>query len=187
MARLPPLTEPLCDTRACLRDAAERDIPEILIAHEDDRSLHLRLFRDRPPSGAELGRLAESAYADRVAGSRATLTLVVPGNDVCVGQLQVHDLDWEHARGELSIWVAPGSRRRGLATAALGLAGDWLLEDCRLARVQILVELDNQAMLTAAARAGFRDEGVLRAHLRRRSGRCDVRVLSLLPADREPA
>ncbi|MEA2148140.1 MAG: hypothetical protein QOG59_3727, partial [Solirubrobacteraceae bacterium] len=87
-------------------------------------------------------------------------------------------------RGELSLWIAPGARRRGLGSASLRLASGWLFDRCALARLQVLVEPDNVAMLRTAARAGFRDEGILRGHLRRRKARLDVAVLSLLPADR---
>jgi RimJ/RimL family protein N-acetyltransferase len=180
MLRLPLLTETLRDGPVGLRDAAARDIPEVLIAYEDDPEMHERLFEARPPSGAALGRRAESDYADRAAGSRAALTVLADGSDRCVGQLSVRDLDWEHARGELSLWIAPGARRRGLGSRSLRLACGWLFDRCELARLQVLVEPDNLAMLRTAARAGFRDEGILRAHVRRRNARLDVAVLSLL-------
>jgi RimJ/RimL family protein N-acetyltransferase len=185
MPRLPPLTEMLDDGSVRLRDASSRDIPEVLIAYEDDPAMHERLFEERPPSGAALGRRAESDYADRAAGCRATLTVLGDGSDTCVGQLSVHDLDWEHARGELSLWIAPRARRRGLASASLRLACGWLFERCALARLQVLVEPDNVGMLRTAARAGFHDEGVLRGHVRRRGQRLDVTVLSVLAAERE--
>ena len=185
MPRLPLLSETLHDGPVRLRDASSRDIPEVLIAYEDDPEMHQRLFEERPPSGAALGRRAESDYADRAAGSRATLTVLADGSDRCVGQLSVHDLDWEHARGELSLWIAPGARRRGLGSASLRLACAWLFDRCALARLQVLVEPDNVAMLRTAARAGFRDEGILRSHLRRRGVRLDVAVLSRLAADQE--
>jgi RimJ/RimL family protein N-acetyltransferase len=187
MPRLPPLSETLKDGPVRLRDASSRDIPEALIAYEDDREMHLRLFEERPPTGAALGRLAESDYADRAAGSRATLTVLGAGSDRCVGQLSVHHIDWEHARGELSLWIAPGARRRGLGSGALRLATAWLFDPCALVRLQLIVEPDNVAMLSTAARAGFHDEGILRSHVRRRGARLDVAVLSRLAADRVPA
>lgn len=187
MPRLPQLSAALVDGPVRLRDAAERDIPEVLIAYEDDRQMHLRLFEQRPPTGAALGRRAESEYADRVAGSRATLTVCAGESDVCVGQANVHDIDWEHGRAELSLWIAAGWRGQGLGARALRLTSAWLLERCGLERVQLLVEPDNAAMLRAAARAGYREEGVLHGHMRRRGDRVDAVVLSLLPSDLEPA
>ena len=187
MARLPLLSEPLQSEIVRLRDGAERDIPEILIAYEDDSALHRRLGQDRPPSGAQLGRRAETEAADRGAGSRATLTIVDPGSDLCLGQVSVHHFDWEHARAELSLWVAPHARGRGLGSGALSLATRWLLGRCGVERVQLLVALDNEPMLHAAARAGFVHEGVLHGYVRARPRRVDVAILSLLPGDPVPA
>lgn len=185
MPRLPPLVPPLESALLRLRDAAERDIPEVLIAHEDDPEMHLRLGCDRPPSGAELGRLAESAHADRVAGSRITLTLTAPGADLCLGQLSVQPIDWDHAWAALSLWVAPQARRRGLGSGALALAAPWLLGPCRLERVHFVCEPDNVAMVRTGRRAGFREEALLHGYVRLRSRRLDMLMFSLLPGEAE--
>jgi RimJ/RimL family protein N-acetyltransferase len=186
MPRLPSLTETLQAGPVRLRDAAERDIPEVLIAYEDDREMHLRLFEERPPSGAALGRRAESEPAERAAGSRATLTVCRAGEDVCVGQLTVEQIDWEHGRGALRLWIAPGHRGQGLGSGALGLACPWLFARAGLARLQMLVEPDHTAMLRTAARAGFTREGILRDHLRRGGERVDVTVWSRLSGEGDP-
>jgi RimJ/RimL family protein N-acetyltransferase len=183
MPAFPRHDEPLSDERVAIRYGAERDIPEILIAHQDDPELHLRRGIARPPSAAELGRQAERAAAERMAGTNVTLTILEPGSDDCRGQLYVHNVDWDHGRAELGIWLAPQFRNQGLARHALRLATRWLLGPCELQRLQILTELDNEPMLRAARAAGFRDEGVLRAYTRERGTRIDAVVLSLLPSD----
>jgi RimJ/RimL family protein N-acetyltransferase len=179
----PELNEPLRDDRVSVRPAAEYDIPEVLIAYQDDRELHLRMGEPRPPSGAELGRLAERAAADRAAGRGMTLTIVAPGSEECLGQVNVHQVDWDNARAELGIWVAPQERDRGLARAALRLVGTWLLRDLGFERVQLLTETDNHRLMRAAAAAGFQREGVLRGFTREHGARVDAVVLSLVRAD----
>ncbi|HZU39609.1 MAG TPA: GNAT family N-acetyltransferase, partial [Solirubrobacteraceae bacterium] len=174
MARLPSLTEALQNAAVRLRDAAERDIPEILIAHEDDPSMHLRLGLERPPSGAELGRQAESGHADRLAGSGTTLALTRPGADLCLGQLAVHHVDWDHGWAELTLWVAPQARRRGLGSGALALAAPWLFAEAGLERLHFLCEPDNVPMQRAGARAGFVQEALLHGYVRRRARRLDM-------------
>ncbi|MDQ2760265.1 MAG: GNAT family N-acetyltransferase [Actinomycetota bacterium] len=185
MPALLDLKEPLSDGHVLLRAASERDIPEILIAYQDDPELHERLGEQRPPSGAELGRGAEQAEAERVTGTRVTLTILAPGSDRCRGQLYVHHIDTDHARAELGIWVTPQARGSGLARQALRLAGGWLLQSCGLERLGLLTEPANEAMLRAARAAGFGREGVLRAYERRGRVRIDLVVLSLLRADLE--
>jgi RimJ/RimL family protein N-acetyltransferase len=186
MPGIPDLIEPLREGAVALRFGSERDIPEILIAHQDDPQLHQRLGEQRPPSGAELGRMAERGPAERAAGRRVTLTILQAGSDDCRGQIYVHPIDWDHDRAGLGIWVAPALRGTGLARRALGLAGRWLLEACRLERLEVMTESGNEAMIHATRAAGFVSEGVLRAYLRDGAQRVDVAVLSLLPGDLHP-
>jgi RimJ/RimL family protein N-acetyltransferase len=183
MPSFPSLNEPLQGDAVALRFAAERDIPETLIAYQDDPQLHAQLGMVRPPSGAELGRRTEDEPAARQAGQGVRFTILEPGSDECRGQLDVHRVDWDHLRAELGIWVAPGRRGHGLASGALALGGRWLLEACGMARVELLTEPENQPMIRAARAAGFVAEGVLRAYVRERDRRLDLAVMSLLPTD----
>ena len=185
MPAIPPLPEPLSDGVVGLRFSSERDIPEILIAYQDDPRLHVRLGKRRPPSGAELGQEFEAAAAKRAEGAWASLAIVEPPHDECCGEVTVQAIDWDHARASVGIWVAPGARGRGLARRALRLAARWLFDACRLERIDLLTDPDNEPMLRAARAAGFVREGVLRSYCRERGERGDMAVLSLLPRDLE--
>lgn len=182
MPPLPALSAFLAGPVARVRPAAERDIPEVLVAHQDDPDLHAALGLDRPPSGAELGRRLDAAPQAWAAGAGALLT-IVDGADDCVGQVDVVDVDGDHLRAELRIWVAPACRRRGLAADALALTGRWLIQDGGLERVQLLADPENAPARRAAARAGFTEEATLRRYRRRRGHRVDAVVLSLISAD----
>jgi RimJ/RimL family protein N-acetyltransferase len=183
MPGFPTLTVPLSDDLVALRDFTERDIPDILIAYEDDPTLHQRIGQERPPSGAQLGRWAETESADRRVGAHATLTVTRPGRDLCCGQVNVHHADWEHRRVEVGVWLAPQARGQGLGRRALRLAAQWLLTEGGLARVQLITEADNTAMIAAAQAAGFTFEGVLRRYYRLGRRRDDCAILSLLADD----
>jgi RimJ/RimL family protein N-acetyltransferase len=183
MPSIPELEQPLTDGHVALRDTAERDIPEILIAHQDDPTLYQQIGLDRPPSGAELGRQAEEELSERATGASARLTILEQGSDDFRGLLTVHEIEWRNLRAELGVWVAPRARGNGLARAALPLAARWLFETCGLERVELLTEPRNQAMLSAATAAGFVEEGVLRGYTLERGNRVDVVSLSLLSED----
>lgn len=155
MPSFPELTEPLSDGVIELRLASEWDIPDILIAHQDDRELYRRLGLARPPSGAELGRRAEHEPAERATGTRLRLTIVEPGDRTCRGQLDVHRVDWAERSAELGIWLAPQVRGRGWATRALRLGAGWLVEICGLRRLTVRADPANQPMVAAARAAGF--------------------------------
>ena len=183
MSAFPHLSDPLTNGLVVLRDYEERDIPEILIAYQDDPRLHTLNAEDRPPTGAELGSRAEREAQARRAGEWATLTVTQPGEDTCRGQIRVENVDSDHARAELAVWLAPQARGRGLGRAALRLAGQWLLGPCALARVELVIATDNQPPIRAAEAAGFVREGVLREYQRRRGHGVDMVIMSLIPTD----
>ena len=125
----------------------------------------------------------EAGGADRATGTALWLTIIGAACDECIGQIDVHDVAWEHSRAELGIWVAPAWRGRGVAADALGLIGRWLLTACGLERVQLVSEPENGALRAAARTAGYVEEGVLRGYLREHGQRIDVTMMSLIATD----
>jgi RimJ/RimL family protein N-acetyltransferase len=126
---MPSIPEPpdrISDALIELRPIAEWDIPEVLIAHQDDPQLHRRLGLPRPPTGAQLGSEVDDAQARREAGTGVKLTIIEPGNNDCRGRVEVDEIDWERGSAALRVWVAPDRRGRGYEQRAAELAGDWL-------------------------------------------------------------
>lgn len=156
MPEIPALEGRLGEEPVQLRAASEWDIPEILIAHQDDRDLHRRLGAEKPPTGAQLGHRMELAEADRRAGRRASYAIVEPDSDYCRGRIDVDAIDWQHGIARLQIWISPHFRSRGYARAALRLIAVWLLDRVGLSQLQMDIPLDNAPMLKAAAAAAFR-------------------------------
>lgn len=126
MPAIPEPPERFGDELVELRPIAEWDIPEVLIAHQDDRDLHRRLGMARPPTGAQLGSEVEHAQARRLAGEELKLTIVAPGGNDCRGRVEVSGLDWELASATVRVWVAPQLRGRGYEQRAAELAAEWL-------------------------------------------------------------
>jgi hypothetical protein len=127
----PDLDQPLGDGVIALRETAERDIPEVLIAYQDDPGLHRALGERRPPSGAELGRRAEQAAATRAAGAGLVLTIVpAEGPDTWCGEVRVQGVDWAGGRARLVVGTAPQVRGRGIEARALKLTQEWLSRTC---------------------------------------------------------
>jgi RimJ/RimL family protein N-acetyltransferase len=155
MPSFPELLEPLGDGVIELRLAREWDIPDILVAHQDDPELYRRLGLDRPPSGAELGRRSEAEPALRAAGTGVRMTILESGKETCRGQIDVYRVDWDEGSAEIGLWLAPQVRGRGWAPRALRLAAAWLFGACALQRLALVTDPDNQPMLRAALSAGF--------------------------------
>jgi [ribosomal protein S5]-alanine N-acetyltransferase len=84
----------------------------------------------------------------------------------------------------IGYWVLARARRRGLATAAVGLVTRWGIGEGGLHRIEGLVEPGNTASVRVLERNGFRREGLLRDYLDLADGcRGDAYVYSLLPGD----
>ncbi len=126
---MPAIPEPpgrFGDALIELRPIAEWDIPEVLIAHQDDRELHRRRGMAKPPTGAQLGREVERAPERRLSGDSIELTIVEPGSNDCRGRVEIFALDWEELTASVRVWVAPQLRDRGLEQRAAELATQWL-------------------------------------------------------------
>jgi RimJ/RimL family protein N-acetyltransferase len=145
---MPAIPEPpsrLSDELIELRAIAEWDIPDVLIAYQDDRSLHQVLGQQRAPTGAQLGSEVERSEALRLAGERISMTLVEPGRNDCRGRVDVFAFDWERKRAELTVWVAPDFRGRGFGAHALALAIAWLKREVGLDDVAVVAAVDEDA------------------------------------------
>ncbi len=132
MPSFPAPDAPLTDRVVALRLAAERDIPEVLIAYQDDPRLAGSLGERRPPSGAALGSRAEGAAEELEAGRAVVFTILEAGGDVCLGEVRVDEVDWQDGRARLAVWVAPAFRGRGYAGRSARLARGWLSQSCGL-------------------------------------------------------
>jgi RimJ/RimL family protein N-acetyltransferase len=137
---MPSIPEPpdrIADELVGLRPIAEWDIPEVLIAHQDDRELHSWLGLSRPPTGAQLGSEVEDAQALRLAGAGVKLTIVEPGSNDCCGRVEVDDIDWDLGSARVRVWVAPQLRGRGYEQRAAELASGWLRSSVGLGELTV--------------------------------------------------
>lgn len=95
--------------------------------------------------------------------------------------LEVRPDDGEIA--ELSYWVFPPYRRRGYATRSVELVCRYAFDNLGVVRMELCIEPTNDASLRVAAKAGFRQEGLLRQHDRCHGGRWDMVLFTRLHTD----
>ena len=132
MPAIPVPPERFGDDLIELREIAEWDIPEVLIAFQDDRDLHSRIGLAKPPTAAQLGREVEQEQAARLAGRSAKLTIVEPGHNDCRGRVDIDTIDWEAGSAAMHVWAAPQVRERGYEQRAAELAARWLFDNVGL-------------------------------------------------------
>jgi RimJ/RimL family protein N-acetyltransferase len=139
MPAIPQPPERLGDDLVELREIAEWDIPEVLIAHQDDPELFRSLGLPKPPTGAQLGSEVDRAQAERLAGNAVKLTIVEPGGNDCRGRVEVDGFDWEQRTARMRVWTAPQARGRGYEQRAADLASAWLRSGVGLRDLQVTV------------------------------------------------
>lgn len=100
-----------------------------------------------------------------------------------VGLVWTKRTDWQPRATEISYAVAPDARGYGFTAEAVdALAVDLILEH-GMQRVELRVAAGNVASRRVAEKAGFTHEGLLRNAGVVDSGRVDLSVWSLVPAD----
>jgi RimJ/RimL family protein N-acetyltransferase len=140
MPAIPEPPERLGDEVIELRAITEWDIPDTLIAFEDDRQLHTRIGWAKPPTGAQLGREIEAVLGERLAGNAVRFTIVERGGRDWRGRVTLRGFDWEQASALLEVFLAPGARARGYEQRAVELASRWLFDNVAVDRLTVSVD-----------------------------------------------
>ena len=91
--------------------------------------------------------------------------------------------DWSRSVGEVAYWLARESRGAGIATRAVAILCDWAFETLDLARLQLAVDVRNDASRRVAERVGFRREGTRRSSREHHEERIDEHLYGLLASD----
>lgn len=92
------------------------------------------------------------------AGAEFHYGLQLPLENVLVGALSVHGVDWDAARCYLGYWIALSHEGRGLVREALALIEPELAR-ASFREVRIRCHPDNERSRALALRAGFRQAG----------------------------
>jgi RimJ/RimL family protein N-acetyltransferase len=103
-----------------------------------------------------------------------------------VGHVSLFGADWTAMSAEMHYWTAPWARGRGVAAEAAAAVARWALTEQGFARIALQAAPANTASRHVAERAGFRAEGVLRSAAVSRTGRHDLIMYSMIPADLPP-
>ncbi len=112
---------------------------------------------------------AEARIREDVAGWEAgtvyAFALVDAADGRFLGSGTLNHVNRLHRFANLAYWVRSGSAGKGVATAATLLLAWFGFVEVGLARVEIVVDVNNRASLRVAEKAGAHREGVLRNRL----------------------
>jgi RimJ/RimL family protein N-acetyltransferase len=163
-----------------LRVRREADVSAIAEASHDPETR--RRLNDEPLTPDRQRESVSRVEEQWRSGSGAPFVIADAGDDRPLGLLNLQFGDDEEVAG-LAVSVFPGARGRGVAARALRLGAVWGLRELGLQRVFAEAAADNAASIHAIEKAGFQQEGILRAHCKTHGQRHDCVMFSLLPQD----
>jgi RimJ/RimL family protein N-acetyltransferase len=175
-------TEVVRTRRLVLRPWTAADVDQLTRAYQDEemaRWLPGPLPYTRDDAAASIGRTTD----DR-AGGRGLLC-AVEADGVLVGSAGLH-LGQSLLGPGVGYWTAPWARGHGYAAEAAAALAAWAFTR-HAHRLHLLADVANAPSQVVARRAGFQEEGRMRACLPYRDGRFgDAVLFSRLPSDPPP-
>jgi RimJ/RimL family protein N-acetyltransferase len=174
-------TETVRTGRLLLRPFRPQDAEPVYLACSD-RETRRWLLALPDPYTLDHARafVTEAAPAARAGGRALSNAIEVDGE--FVGSCGLHFTPGRLGP-ELGYWIAPWSRRQGYATEATRALAEWAFAH-GATRVHLFADVGNPASHGVARRAGFLEEGRVRACLQyHHGGPADALLFSRLPGD----
>lgn len=155
------------------------DAPAVLEAFGDPdiQRWHFRRFDDLDEAEAWIGAAHEGWRTETAATwaiRSATATVL--------GRISLYP-GLEAGYGEISYWILPSARGRGVATRALRTLARWAHADVGLHRLEVQHSVHNRESCGVAEKAGFRAEATRRSALLHADSWHDMHLHSHLATD----
>ena len=112
------------------------------------------------------------------AESDASWAITNADGKTLLGYVALRDVNLEFGYAEVTYWVLPAFRSRGIATRACVAVADWAFADLGLHRLEVRHSTANVASCRVALNAGFEPEGTSRSALLHLDGWHDMHVHS---------
>lgn len=163
----------LHDDGVVLRPWTEVDAGLVSRAFADPAIAHWHM---RTIADDDEARAFATGWGDRWrAESDAGFVVTLPDGDA-VGQVSLREIHLPSGWAELSYWVLPEARGRGVAVAALRTLARWAFDDLGMHRLEVLHAVGNGPSCRVAEKAGFTLEGTLTRVLQHADGWHDAHL-----------
>jgi RimJ/RimL family protein N-acetyltransferase len=169
--------------RVLLRAYTEADIDGHLSVYDHDLARRWSIAPQPYPRGRARAWCTRTAHEIRSSGEGICWAAEDRATGRFIGLTGLHRTDWSNLVTDISANLAPWALGHGYATEGLRAIAYWVLVDRRFGRLQLTAAVGNRASRLVAAGCGFRQEGVLRNAGWTHSGRVDMVMYGLTPAD----
>lgn len=156
----------------------------VLVSAFADPEIQRWHFR-RLDSIAEADEWITATHAGWESEAAATWAIADRERDAVLGRVTLYFRDLRSGIAEVSYWVLPEARGRGVAGRAVAAVSEWALGPARFHRIELEHSLHNPASCRVAGKADFTAEGVRRSALRHADGWHDMHLHSRIAVPRE--
>jgi len=164
-----------------MRPWVRADAPAVMEAFSDPLIRHWHM---RSMESVEEAEAWIDTWQDRWQAETNASWVLVDDDRRVRGQIALRGVNLGMGASEVSYWVVPAARGRGIASAALATLATWGLAELGLRRLWLMHSVENEPSCKVALRAGFQPEGTLREALRHADGWHDMHVHGRLSGDR---
>jgi RimJ/RimL family protein N-acetyltransferase len=168
---------PMTDGRVSLRPAQDKDDPRIVEACNDTETSWWLGALPAPYVEDDARWWRDHVLEQQAQGQRICWIVADPVTDDLIGAVDLFSIreGWD---AEIGYWTHPGSRGRGLTSAACRLVLDHAFRPAEqggvgLVRVQGVAAVGNDASMRVLEGLGMQRAGLYRAYVRTRGGRAD--------------
>lgn len=158
---------------------------EIAARWSEDGEFQRQLDTDfaRPSTPQEQAEMLHS----RRSPNSVNFALRTLDGDHLIGFVVIHSIEWNNQSGMLAIGIGePEYRGKGLGSEALGLILNYAFQELNLYRIGLDVISTNERAIRAYRKAGFKEEGRMRASVFRDGQRADRVMMSILRDEWQP-
>ncbi|MEU8127312.1 GNAT family N-acetyltransferase [Micromonospora sp. NPDC049049] len=163
-----------------LRPWRDDDAPAVRAAFDCPQ---IQRWHVRRIDGDDEARVWTAQWAGRWRDETAASWAIVGADDRPLGQVGLRGVLLAEASAQLSYWLVPAARGRGIATEALRALTRWSFTRAGLHRLALDHSTANTASCRVATRADFPVEGVLRGSVRHADGWHDMHLHARLRTD----
>lgn len=182
---MPDLFEPdpdarLADDQIVLRRPTAADAPAVGAMV---RASHEHLAPWMPWATADYDETDAMMWIERRLDATAHPFAIVADNDRIVGTAGLNRIDGKDQLANLGYWLRPDATGQGAATRAANLLIDHGIRDLGLARLEILMSVENEPSRAVAERSKASYEGIQRGRLRLNGRQHDAHCYVALARD----
>lgn len=97
-----------------------------------------------------------------------------------IGSISLWNVNWQHRRTQVGVWLIPSFWGKGLGERALKLIKKIAFNHLKMNRLEAYIALENKRSISLFEKCGFKREGILKQYLHFQEKYHDALILSCL-------